>query len=193
MTDQYMDHFAPVHEPEVLVVPTREYNLVLGLPGFETRKLEIIWATSRITSLKTPSGQGEARRAGMMVQWYKGRDDESTNVWLPDIGRCMPTINSMSEILVDRDGKPTESGKDSATPEIEILGPTAFNHLLASHETIETFTLRIGECSGLLGATTEVTTLENPGEIETINSKRRTSDHGAVVVVLAEEYPQTLE
>jgi hypothetical protein len=47
ITDQYMDHFAPVHEPEVLVLPMRAYNLVLGLPGFKTRKLEIIWATSR--------------------------------------------------------------------------------------------------------------------------------------------------
>jgi hypothetical protein len=32
MTVQYMNHLAPVHEPEVLVVPMRVYELALGLP-----------------------------------------------------------------------------------------------------------------------------------------------------------------
>jgi len=176
ITVQYMDHLAPVHQPEVLVVPMRAYNLVLGLPWFKTRKPEIDWATGRLTSLKTPSGQGEARRSGMIVQWYEGRYDESTNVWLPDIGGSMPTINSTTEIPVDPNGKPREGGEDSPTPDIEILGETAFDDLLASDETIETFALRIGECSGLLGAVMEVTTLEDPGEIETINPKRWTSE-----------------
>jgi len=45
MTVQYIDHLAPVHEAEVLVVPMRAYDLVLGLPWFKTRKLEIDWAT----------------------------------------------------------------------------------------------------------------------------------------------------
>jgi hypothetical protein len=30
MTVQYMNHLAPVHKPEVLVVPMRAYDLVLG-------------------------------------------------------------------------------------------------------------------------------------------------------------------
>jgi hypothetical protein len=193
MTVQYMDHLAPVHEPEVLVVPMRAYDLVLGLPWFKTRKPEIDWATGRLTSLRTPSGQGEAHRSGMIVQWYEGRGDESTNVRLPDIGGSTPTINSTSEIPMDPDGKPRESGEDSPTPDIEILGATAFDDLLASDETIETFALRIGECSGLLGATMEVTTLGNPGEIETINPKRWTSEQGAAAVVAAEERPRILE
>jgi hypothetical protein len=45
MTVQFMDHLAPVLEPEVLVVPMRAYDLELGLPGFKTRKPEIDWAT----------------------------------------------------------------------------------------------------------------------------------------------------
>ena len=158
MTVQYMDHLAPVHKPEVLLVPMREYDLVLGVPWFKTREPEIDWANGRLTSLSTPSGQGEARRSGMIVQWYEGQYDESTNVRLPDIGGSTPTINTTSEIPVDPDGKPRESGEDSPTPDIEILGATACDDLLASDETIETFALRIGECSGLLGATMEVTT-----------------------------------
>jgi hypothetical protein len=94
---------------------------------------------------------------------------------------------------VDPDGKPRESGEDSRTPDIKILGATAFDDLLASDETIETFALRSGECSGLLGATMEVTTLENPGEIETINPKGGTSEHGAAAVVAAEEHARILE
>jgi len=57
----------------------------------------------------------------MIVQWYEGQDNESTDVRLPDIGRCMPMINSTSEISVHPDGKPCESGEDSPTPDIEIL------------------------------------------------------------------------
>jgi len=192
MTVQYMDHLAPVHELEVLVVPMRAYDLVLGLAWFKTRKPEIDWATSRLTSLRTPSGQGEARRSGMIVQWSEGQYDVSTNVQLPDIGGSTPTINSMSEIPVDPDGKPRESGEESHTPDIEILGATAFDDLLASDETIETFGLRIGECSALLGATMEVTTLEDPGEIETIKPKRWTSEQGAAAVVAADEEPYSV-
>jgi len=92
---------------------------------------------------------------------------------------------------VDPNRKPRESGEDSPTPDIEILGATAFDDLLASDKTIETFALRIGECSGLLGATMEVTTLEDPGEIETINPKCWTSEQGAVAVVAAEEEPHS--
>jgi hypothetical protein len=97
----------------------------------------------------------------------------------------------MSEIPVDANGKPRESGEDSPTPDIEILGTIGFDDLLASDKTIETFALRIGKCSGLLGATIEVTTLEDPGEIETINPKGWTSEQGAAAVVAAEEEPHS--
>jgi hypothetical protein len=77
----------------------------------------------------------------MLVQWYNGWNDESTNGWLPDIGGSTPAINSTSEIPVDPDGKPRESGENSPTPDIEIFGSTAFHHLFASDETIERFPL----------------------------------------------------
>ena len=125
------------------------------------------------------------------MDWYEDRDDESTNVPLPNIGVSMLTINSTSQIPVNPDGKPRESGEDSPTPDIEILGATAFDNLLGSDETIETFPLQIGDCSGLLGATMEVTTLKDPGEIETINPKSWTSKQGAAAVVAAEEEPHS--
>jgi len=178
-----MDHLAPVHEPEVLVVPITAYDVVLGLPWFKTRNLEIDWATGRLTPLSTASGQGDACQSGMIVQWYEGWDDESTNIRLPDIGDSTLTISSTSEIAVDPDGKPRESGEDSPTPDIGILGATAFDNLLASDETIETFALCVGECSGLLEATMEVTTLEDSGEIVTINPKCWMSEQEAAAEV----------
>jgi len=150
MTVQYMDHLAPVHKPEVLVIPMRANDLVLGLPWFKTSKPEINWATGRLTSLTTSSGQGEARRSGMIVQWYEGQYDESTNVRIPDIGWSTPTINSTSAIPVDPDGKPRETGEDSPTPDFEILWATALDDLLASDETIETFALRIASATTLV-------------------------------------------
>jgi len=39
----------------------------------------------------------------------------------------------------------------------------------------------------------EVTTLENPGDIGTINPKRRTREQRAAAVVAAEERPRILE
>jgi len=100
-------------------------------------------------------------------------------------------IDSMSEIPVDPDGNPRPQCEDSPTPGIEILGATEFDHLFARDEIIETFTLGFGECSGLLGATMEVTALEDAGEIETINPKRRTSKQWAAAVVAADKEPHS--
>ena len=111
----------------------------------------------------------------MRVQWSEGRDHKISDVLLTDISVSTPMIDSMSEIPVDPDGNPRPQCEDSPTPGIEILGATEFDHLFARDEIIETFTLGFGECSGLLGATMEVTALEDAGEIETINPKRRTS------------------
>jgi len=89
--------------------------------------------------------------------------------------------------------KPKEGGEDSPTLDIEIFGATVFDDLLASDETIDTLALPIGERSGLLGGTMEVTTLGNPGKIEITNPKRWTSEQGAAAVVAAEEHPHILE
>jgi hypothetical protein len=190
---QYMDHLAMVHIPEVLVVPMRGYDLVLGLPWLTTRKPEIDGATGRLTLLRPSNGQWPKRRSGLIVQGHECRDDDSTNVRLPDIGASTLTINSTSEITLPPDGKPRESGEDSHTPDIKIIGAIAFNELLTSDESIETFALHIGVGSGLLGVTMEVTILEYPGEIETINPKSWTCEQGAAAVVVAEKHPQIIE
>jgi len=56
MTTQYLDHLAPVQETEVLVIPMRAHDLVLGLPWFRTNKVEINSATGQLTSLGTKCG-----------------------------------------------------------------------------------------------------------------------------------------
>jgi len=89
--------------------------------------------------------------------------------------------------------KPRVIGEDCCTPDIEILGATAFDYFVVSNKIIGTFALRIGECRGLLQATMEVTTLENASEIGTINAKRWTSEQEASAVVAAEKRPQILE
>jgi hypothetical protein len=75
-----MDHVGLVHEPEVLVIPIRTYDLVLGLALFICRKPDRHWDTGRLTALRTACGQGEACRSGMIVWWYEGWDDQSTNL-----------------------------------------------------------------------------------------------------------------
>ena len=104
MTLQYMDHLAPLHKPEVLVIPLSAYDLVLELAWFDTHKPDINWATGWLTSLRSQSCQGEARRSAIIVEWYEGWDDKSSNIWLPAIGGSRPTINLTSEIPVDLDG-----------------------------------------------------------------------------------------
>jgi hypothetical protein len=41
------------------------------------------------------------------------------------------------------------------SPDIQILGATAFDDLLASEQVVGTFFLRVGDCSELLRATVE--------------------------------------
>jgi len=50
-----------------------------------------------------------------------------------------------------------EAGSKGAggIPDIQILGATAFDHVLASQQVVGTFFLRVRDCSGLLGATVE--------------------------------------
>ena len=40
-------------------------------------------------------------------------------------------------------------------PDIQILGATAFDDLLASEQVVGTFFLTVGDCTGLVGATVE--------------------------------------
>jgi len=55
---RYFQHLAQVDEPEVLVVPIQAYDLVLRLPWFQARTLEMDWSRNRLVSLRTPCGSG---------------------------------------------------------------------------------------------------------------------------------------
>jgi hypothetical protein len=46
----------PVDEPDVLVVPMTAYDLVLGLPWFQSRNPEIDWSKGQLLGLRTPVG-----------------------------------------------------------------------------------------------------------------------------------------
>jgi hypothetical protein len=130
ITVEYMEHLAPVAEPEVLVVPMRAYNQVLGLQWFRARNPEIDWNLRPLTALPSPNGP---QPAGILI------------------GEDKPPAEA-HEKLPERD-------QDTPAPYIELLGATAFEDLLAGEEVVEAFALRIGECTGLLGATMEITTL----------------------------------
>jgi len=130
ITVQYMEHLAPVTEPEVLVVPKRAYDLVLRLPWFRGRNPELDWNLRRLTALRPPNGPQAAHI-------ISGED------------KAPPEAH---EKLLERD-------KDTPAPNIQLLRATASDDVLAGEEVVEAFALRIGECTGLLGATMEITTL----------------------------------
>jgi hypothetical protein len=77
---QYFEHLKPVDESEVLFVPMKAYDLVLGLPWFKARNPEIDWTKGRLTALRTPNGPQwakipEADRASPLPE----RSEENTN------------------------------------------------------------------------------------------------------------------
>jgi hypothetical protein len=55
-TVQYMEHISPVREAEVLVVPIWAYDLVLGLPWFQSRNPDVDWQSGQLLALRTPGG-----------------------------------------------------------------------------------------------------------------------------------------
>jgi hypothetical protein len=55
-TVQSMEHLSLVREPEVLVVPLPAYDLVLGLPWFQSRNPDVDWQPCRLLALQTPRG-----------------------------------------------------------------------------------------------------------------------------------------
>jgi hypothetical protein len=130
---QYIEHLAPVDEPQVLIVPMKAYDLVHGLNWFKARNPEIDWSRGRLTALKSLGGDGAIPEA----------DPIST---LQSVGN-VSDAKLMSE----------QCGEDTPLPslDIQILGATAFDNLLASDEVAETSFLRLGDCAGMLGATGE--------------------------------------
>ena len=58
---QYLDHLAPVEEPEVLVVDMSAYDLVLGIPWFERHNPDIDWLKKRLMALRNPIGSSVSK------------------------------------------------------------------------------------------------------------------------------------
>jgi len=151
-----LDYVAPVDETDVLVVPMRVYDLVLGLPWFQKRNPDIDWAHRRLTSLQSPSVSGvEVMTPMTMAVASKVSDAENKNGNDQLLGRG---------------------------PDIQTLGSTAFDDLLASYEVVAAFALRIGECTGLLGATLADITLDSPGNPD---PSAGCDEQGAAAVVAA--------
>jgi hypothetical protein len=126
-----MEHVSPVQESEVLVVPMRAYDLVLGLPCFKSRNPDVDWQIGRLLALRTPGG------AELLAV------DRVDNQECPG---SAPGSTAREEACSEGGG---------GIPDIEILGATAFDDVLASEQVVVTFFLTVGDCTGLLGATVE--------------------------------------
>jgi hypothetical protein len=74
-----------------------------------------------------------------------------------------------------------ENTNAEPAPDIQLLRATAFGHLLASEEVVKAFSIRLGQCQGLLGAYLEGIT-KGEGNPRMLNARA-----GAATVVAAEE------
>jgi len=52
---QYFEHLKPVDKSDVLVVPMKAYDLVLGLEWFKARNPDIDWTKGQLAALRTPN------------------------------------------------------------------------------------------------------------------------------------------
>jgi hypothetical protein len=52
----YMEPLTPVRESEVLVVPMQAYDMVLGLPWFQSRNPDVDWQRGQLLALRTLGG-----------------------------------------------------------------------------------------------------------------------------------------
>jgi hypothetical protein len=130
-TVQYMEHLAPVQESEVLVVAMWAYDLVLGLPWFQCRNPDVNWQRGRLLALQTLGGA------------------EVVAVDRVDLQQCPGNIPRSTA----REEAWSEGG--GSIPDIQMLGATAFDDLLASEQVVGTFFLTVADCTGLLRATME--------------------------------------
>jgi hypothetical protein len=107
-TVPYMEHLSPDQEAEVLVVPMQAYDLVLGLPWFQSRNPDVDWQSGRNLALRTRGGA------------------EVVAVDLVDYQECPGKVPGSTA----REEACSEGG--GSIPDIQILGATAFDDLLAS-------------------------------------------------------------
>jgi len=112
-------------------VPMRACDLVLGLPWFQSRNPDIDWQSCRHLALRTPGGAEVVAVDRVDHEECPGNAPRSTA----------------------REEACSEAG--GGIPDIQILGATAIDDLQASEQVVGTFFLRVGDCTGLLGATME--------------------------------------
>jgi hypothetical protein len=130
-TFQYMEHLSLVRESKVLVVLMQAQNLVLGFPWFQSRNPNVNWQCGRLLARRTP---GEAE---VMAVDRVDHQECPGNV---------PESAAREEVCSKGGG---------GISDIQILGETAFDDLLATEQVVGTFILGVGDCTGLLGATVE--------------------------------------
>jgi len=128
---QYLEHLSPIKEPEVVVVHLLAYNFILGWPWFQCRNPDNELQSSLLFPLRTPGG------AEVVAV------DQEKHQECP---RNVPGFTAREEAGCEGGG---------GIPEIQILGVTGSDNLLASEQVIGKFCLRVGDCTGLLGATVE--------------------------------------
>jgi len=128
---QYMERLSPVQESEVLVVSMRAYNLVLGLPWFQSRNPDVDWQRGRLLALRSPGGAEV-----VAVDWVDHQECPGN----------APGSTASEEACSEGGG---------VIPDIQILGATVFDDLLSSEQVVGTFFLGVGDSTGQLGATVE--------------------------------------
>jgi hypothetical protein len=126
-----MEHLSPVEDSEALVVPMQADDLVLGLPRFQFSNPDVDWQSGLHLALPTPVGAEV-----VAVDWV-------------DHHECPGNVPGS----MDTEEVCSEGG--GCIPDIQILGATAFDDLLASEQVVGTSFLTVGDCTELLGATVE--------------------------------------
>jgi hypothetical protein len=134
-------------------------DLVVPMKAYDL-VLGLPWFKARNPEIDWTKGRLTALRTPNGPQWAK----------IPEADHASP--------LPERG---EENTNDEPPPDIQLLGATAFGHLLASEEVAEAFALRLEECEGLLGASREGIT-EGEGNPRMLNARA-----GAAAVVAAEE------
>jgi len=134
ITVQYLDHHTLVVESDVLVVPMRAYNPVLGLPWLQKRNPDINWAHCWLTSLRSLSASG--------------------------VEEMTPMTTAVASSILEAENKNVNEQLLGCGLNIPTLGATAFDNLLARDEVVAAFALWIVESTGVLGATLEDITLD---------------------------------
>ena len=91
---KYFEHQDLVDEPEVLIVPMTAYDLVLGLPWFQTKNADIDWEAGRLLSLRADRQLG-ASVSGPDIQTLSATafgdfcdSDEVADAFCLTLGEC---------------------------------------------------------------------------------------------------------